>query len=258
MYKKRLLFFLILISITVSSKEILTFSADSWCPYNCSMESKNLGYMVDILKKVFNGETYEVKYQTMNWSRAILEGRSGEVDGIIGAYKSDAEDFIFPSISQGVAQEVFIVKKKNSWTYSGIKSLDEVTLGVIRDYSYGVNLDSYIAKNKTNFNRVQIVSGDSPLERNIRKLLNNRISAVIENENVINWFLQKNPGLKDKVRFAGKRFTKTKVYVAFSPKNEEKSRKLANKLSNSYEEMKKNGELEVILEKYGLKLDSIK
>jgi polar amino acid transport system substrate-binding protein len=258
MYKSLIFISVLIISFNSSSKEVLNFRADEWCPYNCSEKSKKLGYMVDVLNKTFSSKNYEVKYETMNWSRAILDGRSGTIDGIIGAYKSDAEDYIYPTISQGTAQEVFIVKRNNSWKYTGIRSLDDVTLGVIRDYSYGENLDAYIAKNKTNFNRIQIVSGDSPLERNIRKLLNNRVSAVIENENVINWFLKKNPAFRDKVKIAGKRFTKTDVYIAFSPKNKKKSQKLARILSDSFEEMKRNGELETILENYGLSLDSIK
>ncbi|WP_127716087.1 ABC transporter substrate-binding protein [Halobacteriovorax sp. HLS] len=256
--KSILIFFQFFLILTTLANEKIKLVADEWCPYNCSEKSEKMGYMVEIAKKVFESKNIQLEYRTLNWSRAILDARSGKINGIIGAYKSDAEDFVFPSTHLGESLEVFVVKKDHEWKYSGIKSLDEVTLGVIRDYSYGQNIDSYIALNKTNFQRIQIVSGDMPLERNIRKLLNNRISAVIANEAVLKWLMKRKPYLKDKIKIAGQRFTSTKVYIAFSPKNRKQSQRYAQILSDGIEKLKESGELEEILKKYGISIESFK
>lgn len=122
--------------------DTITLRADEWCPYNCTPNSSQIGYMIEIAKEIFESAGHQIDYQTLNWARAIEETRAGKFNGIVGAAKGDAPDFIFPTEALGVSVNAFVTGKDNSWTFTGIESLNGKTLGVIRNYSYGDTINA--------------------------------------------------------------------------------------------------------------------
>jgi polar amino acid transport system substrate-binding protein len=141
--------------------------------------------MIEVVKRVFEPAGHNIDYQVLNWARAIEESRQGKHTGIIGAIKSDAEDFVFPANELSQSINVYATRSDDSWTFTGVTSLAGRTLGVIRDYSYGEELDAYIKKNLTNKKRLQVASGDNALELNFRKLLKKRIDTVLEGKGAV-------------------------------------------------------------------------
>lgn len=230
--------------------DTITLIADEWCPYNCEANSQSPGYMIEVAKKVFTKEGHEVIYLTgLSWEDAIVKSRNNEYNAIVGAARVDAPDFIFPENEIGISQMSFIINAQSTWSYNGLESLEEVKLGAIVDYSYNEEIDAYIQKNKDDYDKVQLISGNKALSHNMQKLLRGMISTLIDDTCVIKYFFKSNE-FTNPFKFI-EVTAPSKSYIAFSPKND-KSQEYANILSKGIERLRENGELEIILQKYGL------
>ncbi len=224
--------------------------ADQWCPINCIPGSERPGFMIEIAREVFAGIGYEVDYQLMPWSRAIVSARKGRVHAIVGAYRGDAPDFVFPDNEQGrIGPAALFTRAESDWVYTGPESLESIQLGAILDYDYGERLNSYIEANAAGYG-VQVMTGHSPLEKNIEKLLMGRIDVVVEAEPVFVYEAGE-IGVRDRVRYAGEAAAPENAYIAFSPVVDG-SEEYARVLSEGMETLRASGALERILARYGL------
>lgn len=228
----------------------ITLVADEWCPYNCEPGSAKPGYMIEVAQKAFAEAGHTIDYRNMPWSRAVAESRAGKFDGIVGAAPGDAEDFVFPSNSLGSSSAVFWVNKGEAWKYAGMASLDAISLGTIRDYSYGDDLDAYVEKNEKDAKRVQIASGDNALDMNFKKLAAKRIGTLVEDRNVAEYFIA-DSGQAGKFAAAGEVAEPDPLYIAFSPASKD-GKAYAKILSDGVQKLRESGELGKILSKYGL------
>lgn len=237
---------------TMAYSKNLSLRADEWCPFNCVPKSDKPGYLIEIAEQAFKTEGFSIDYSTLNWSRAILESRNGKYNGIVGAFKSDAPDFVFPNVPLGKVKNCFYTDAKSTWKFDGLKSLKGQRIGLIQDYSYDEEFDKYAETNKENSNLIDIVSGDEPLSINIKKVKAGRISALLESQSVLEYYLYDNQ--LEPLRLAGcfPKSSDKDVYIAFSPAIEE-SKQFSETLAQKVQEMRKDGSLAKLLTKYGIK-----
>ncbi|MBX7144901.1 MAG: transporter substrate-binding domain-containing protein [Oligoflexia bacterium] len=229
----------------------VTIVADEWCPYNCVPGSSNPGLLIEIAQYALGKAGHSVKYSVLPWSRAIEDTRAGKYMAIVGAYRSDAPGFVFPQKPLATAGDDVFVRPGASWRYSGIKSLEYVSLGVIADYTFNnAEVDAYIRANKSNPERVQVSVGDDALEKNIRKLVGGRIDALIDDALVVTHFLKLHPKFGNLVH-AGS-LGRDGVYIAFSPAIKQ-SQSYAALISKGVDELIQTGKMAELLEHYGLK-----
>lgn len=92
--------------------------------------------------------------------------------------------------------------------------------------------------------------GNAPLERVIKKLSNDRVDVAIETGEVF-WYTANKLNLKDQFSAAGLAFEAEKSYIAFTPETD-KSQEYANILSAGMKALRRSGELQKIMEMYGL------
>lgn len=237
--------------------DTITIKSDEWCPFNCEPGSDSPGYMIEVARIIFQKAGHTLIYENMPWSRSIVQARKGNIDAIPGATKGEVPDFIFPEEEFGASMTYFFVKKGNPWKYTDVNSLAQVRIGVQEDYEYGPVVDEYIEKNKNSM-RVQAVKSEDPVTLNLKKLLKGKIDAFPEDKLVF-LYNAKTMGVLDQVEEVGviptesrEDFEATKVYIAFSPANP-KSKEYAQVLSDGIKKMRASGELQKILDKYGLK-----
>lgn len=233
--------------ISSGHTETIALRADLWCPYNCDPDSDTPGYIIEIAHQIFEKAGHSIDYQVLNWARAIEETRQGNLDGIVGAYKHDAPDFIFPENAQGQAVDMFYTTGNSSWRYTNPDSLAGTTIGIIKDYSYGGKLDTYIKKNSNQF---VVLHGSDVFSRNIQMLLLGRTTALIANKFVMDRHFSVEQNLIGRIVEAGVA-TVENVYIAFSPGNP-RSKIYARILSDGIETLRTSGELKKILKKYNL------
>jgi len=230
--------------------KVITICADYWHPFNGTAGSDAPGYIVEIAETIFKKAGYRVDYQTMPWERAIDMTRAGEFNAIVGAFKTDVPDFVFPDAEMGIAETVFLVRKETAWRYTGVDSLPLVKIGIAKGYGYGQRMDDYVRANADNSTRIEVLYGEDVVARNLHKLAMGRIDAVVDVRAVFEYTIAKE-GMEGKFIEAGTIST-DKVYIAFSPRQSD-SKKYAEILSNGILELRSSGELERILFKYGCK-----
>lgn len=248
MSKRILLALLIFISVQADT---ITIVADEWCPYNCDPKSAHPGYMIEIAQKIFEKEGHTILYTGgISWERAISQTRKGVYDALVGTVKLEAPDFIFPLQEQGVSTSVFVTKASNPWVYTGLDSLQDVTIGYIKGYSYSEELDGYIKKYSNDPKKAQALSGDHAILYNAQKLIYEKIDAYIEDLFVLeHYFHLKGENVPFKI--SGK-IQDDPIYISFSPNNK-KSNEYADILSRGMKKLRQSGELAIILQRYGLK-----
>jgi polar amino acid transport system substrate-binding protein len=95
------------------------------------------------------------------------------------------------------------------------------------------------------------VSGDDPIYQNIMKLLAGRFDTLIAGENVMTYKI-KEMGVVGEVINVGVTDISANLYIAFSPVNK-KSEKYAEIFSKGIRNLKKSGELDQLLDRYGLR-----
>ncbi|MCM0613471.1 transporter substrate-binding domain-containing protein [Marinobacter sediminum] len=233
----------------VPGRRKIIIAADPWCPHNCAAGDNLEGYMVEIAREAFALAKLDIEYVNMSWARALQQANDGHIDGVVGAFKGDAPDFIFPDEPSGYSQTTLYTHPDSSWTWQGVESLRHQTLLAINGYSYSPELDAYILANQDNSEQVWVISGPSPLDRAIELLEQGRSDVFPEDRRVMTWALNhQSRGVS--LRVAGQ-FPKSPVYIAFSPINPASS-ELATTLSKGIFKLRDSGRLEQILARYGL------
>lgn len=233
--------------------ETIKVLADAWCPYTCDPKSDRPGLMIEIATQAFAKHGITVKYDLHPWERAIEVTRRGEYHAIVGAAKTDAPDFIYPRVPQGWVRNAFYVKKGSPWRFTGMDSLEKISLGATIGYSYTEEMDAYIARHKNNMRQVQELAGDDVLDTHMKKLLMGRLGAVIESEYVMRYYLQQK-NLMDKIDGAGSLPSDTSteaIYLAFAPKHPD-SKRYADILAKETEALRASGALKKILDAYNV------
>ena len=206
--------------------------------------------MVDVARAVFEPKGIKVIYKNVPWKRASAGTKSGTYNGAIGASHGDAEGFIFPKEELTRNFLAFYTKKDFDWKFDGLSSIEMIRLGVIGGYDYRPWLGKHIKENLTDQKKIQTLTGDKPLQRNIQKLLKDRIDVVVDTEAAIRWEA-KSIGVLDDIKSGGYGDKVSYCYIAFSP-NLDSSKKYAKMLSEGIVELRKSGKLKIILDKYGL------
>lgn len=228
---------------------IVILAADPWCPYNCVSGSNPEGYMVDLAREALGLAGFKVTYVNMSWARALEQAEAGYIDGIIGAFTTDAPDFVFPEEHLGISHIELYTHPGQDWRYQGVDSLQDQTLIALNGYSYSPELDDYILRYGDDQKRVWILSGPAPLERAIKLILEERSDVLPEDRDVMAWTLQHQlPGVE--LHSAGVLHSNP-VYIAFSPAIS-RSKELADALTQGIRELRASGRLAEILASYGV------
>ncbi|PTS83656.1 ABC transporter substrate-binding protein [Pseudomonas sp. HMWF032] len=230
--------------------ETLVIAGDIWCPVNCQPGSERPGIFVELAREIFAEAGIEVQYKALNWARTLQMVRRGELNAAVGAGVEDAPDFLFGTTPVASSRNCFFTRQASYWRFTGIASLAGQRLGVINDYSYGDQLNAYIALHHGDSERIQIAAGDTALTLNISKLTHGRVDVVLENA----WGMQAmlaSLGHTGELREAGCRVPDVPIYLAFSPVLASSPRYVAL-FEQGVQRYRANGRLQALLDAYGV------
>lgn len=249
-------FFIASLLTTNAYAEKFIVTADEWCPYNCEEDAADKGFMVEIAEAILSEHGYEVEYKVVPWTRAIKMVESNIYQGLIASTPAETPAFKFPENIQAFNSYVAYTKSDSNWEYAGVDSFKGKALGVISDYGYGEEIDSYIEANSADKTAVQAIGGENAMEQNLKKLAAGRIDIYIENQFVVDNYY-KSQGETNPFRDAGWVGSKNAIeneylYIAISPKHP-KSDEIAKLLSDGMVNLRNSGKLQKILDKYGVK-----
>jgi len=229
--------------------EIITISADEWCPYNCSQKEGYPGFMIEIAKAAFKLSNIDVTYKPSNWSRTIKLVKDGKIDGGVGVTEEEArsENFAYGKEPMGQSSFVFVVRKDEKWRFTGPESLPKIRFGIIQDYDNGPVINTYMATKPGN---VVTQVGSDGFKKNMKLVLAGRINAAIEDGTVAAYELS-TMGLADKTKFVALDEEPLPVSIGFTPGP--KGERLASILDAGIQKLRSTGQLAKILARYGLK-----
>lgn len=231
--------------------DTITVRADEWCPYNCAVGASagdgRPGYGIEVAREIFAAAGHHLDYALSPWTRSLEDCLHGTIDAVIGAAPVDSPDLVFPAEPIGVWDTTFVVRKGDPWRYDGAESLDRVKIAGILGYIYREPVNEYLTAHRK---QVDLISGQRPLDQNLRKLVARRIDTTMESRMVLDYKL-KVLGLADRLDFAGGT-PSGPIYIAFSPKNPG-SRAYADLLDQGIRRMRASGRLAEILASYGLR-----
>jgi polar amino acid transport system substrate-binding protein len=242
---------MLLVSATLSA-DTIRLRADVWYPVNGDPESVQPGFGIEALGQIWGSAGHRIDYSLMSWGRSLDAVRSGAADCVIGAYKADAPDLLFPQQPLGRDGVGVYVREGDDWRYEGPDSLARRTVAVISEYSYGDALDGWLAQSR-NATRIQMAYGADALEGNIRKLLAGRVDVLLESPMVMTTQLQRLQ-LQRYVRLAGEGKPATPFYIACSSTNPAVPAWL-REFDEGMVRLKQDGQWQRLLESYGLSAD---
>jgi len=224
--------------------------ADRWMPYNGRGGSAAEGYAIEILRAVFEPMGHRVEYREMPWKRAIDDVLAGKADILIGSLKSDESEYLFPKETLGKDLMCFYTNQPD-WKFTGPESLSGVRVGLVKGYIYRDWLLETFRRSPRQFH---VMHGDEPIIRLLGMLKADRIQVMPGNKAVVEYYV-KTLGLEEDVHLAGCFVDKEEkhLYFALSPAHLERSKKLRAALDRGVAIMRKTGQLNHLLIKYGLK-----
>jgi polar amino acid transport system substrate-binding protein len=236
--------------------KLIRVRADIWSPYNCDpLSSLRKGSMIDILKLALEPAGYKVHYDVMSWEESLQAGRDGEIEAVVGLNAADSEGFVRPAELQGAGVTCFYGKKDGVLDKAGIeiKTMDQLkTLRLIvpQGYTFSPLLQEYVDKNKDDSKKAIWVESSWPLIDIYKAVLKGQAEMFPENESVLNSLL-KSLGIRGGGQVKSLGCTEGEsLYVGFSKKHA-KASELADLVSKKMKELRKSGELERLLAKYG-------
>lgn len=231
------------------AKEEVIIAADRWCPYNCAPNSERPGYMVELAQSALNAiapNTYRIVYRVMPWRRAIIQAEIGKIHGVIGAVPSEASELIFPREEQGQMKDSFFTLAESEWTFTDVDKIrlePGFIIGGVDGYNYSAGISDFLSHHTRN---AYIASGLQAHRKLLELLTLRRISAYVGNEFVFFYNLKELGLDKAGYRIAGSSEISEKLYIAFN------SDYFARLLSEGTELIRESGELQIILQRYGL------
>lgn len=240
----------LLLLVGAVSADTITIRADPWLPYNGIGNRPPAGYMIEFATRIAQANGHTIQYSNMPWDDAMVAVRKGEFDCVVGAAKDDAEDFEFPTVSWGKSSNTFWAMDGTTWRYTGMGSLDQVKLIVIDGYSYSEALDAYIEQHADD-GKVLVVK---PIRRAAMTAISNLVArkadAVVEDVNVMRQTL-KDMAMEGRVIQIGELDEMNDVYIACTPAKP-RGKQYAQMFSTGLEKLRSSGELQKILDNYGL------
>lgn len=232
--------------------DTIRLRADEWFPVNGDPQSSRPGFAVELAATIWRDFGHQIDYQLMGWGRSLEAARNGSIDCVIGTDRTEAPDLLFPQTPLHTDGVHVYVRKGDNWRFTDESSLARRTVAVINEYSYGGQMDAWLA-DPANATRIQMAYGEAALEGNIRKLLAGRVDLLLESPMVMSVALQ-DLELARYVTDAGESDPPTPFYIACGSSNP-KTVKWLQQFDQGAEKLKESGAWQAILERYGLQIE---
>lgn len=131
--------FWVLTLSTTAHAEQLTFTTGDWRPYifeeNGIVGSTIPGFSVEIVNSVFANLGYDIVYETLPFLRQIQDVESGKFTALVGVYRKEAANLIFPQEPIGMTRNCFYTKAGHTWQYESLEDLSSVKFATVSGYT---------------------------------------------------------------------------------------------------------------------------
>jgi polar amino acid transport system substrate-binding protein len=226
---------------------VLRIRADSWMPFNGDPAAEKPGYVVELLREVFEPQGIKVEYQTMPWADALKAAEAGKIEGVIGANHTEAAHLVTGAEAIAEPKFALFVRRDFAWKYESLRSLPKIRLGAIEGYNYWESIDGYIKQ--AHPPQLTLYTGETPLVQALADLSSGKIDVMVESVLVFYWAAKSagRPAAAFRIAYSQQ---SEPLYVAFSPTSE--GREYARRFDLGLKELRERGRFGQLLQKYGL------
>lgn len=220
-------------------------AAFDWCPAICPGK-ENPGYIVEIVEQAFKLSGHSIEVEYFPWLRAIHQTKTGMSHALLSPAKNEATTLLYPKNEVGVQKTCFFTRGDDDWKYEDKNSFNDRKVAVVVGNSLE-ELNSFAKENPQIFIFQQ---SEDFLPRAIKMFDIKRINTLVYTESEAKYYFNlhnikgfKNAGCVSEV----------KLYIAFSPSQADRSKKLMMIFDKSMESIKKTDFIPTVMKKYGLK-----
>ena len=236
----RALFITLLLIPLISQAKTYTVAAYAWEPF-IDAEREDKGISIALVRTIMQSQGHDIKLINMPWARSLAMLHKNKVDILPAVWYTDERTKTMRySQSYAANRLVFIKAKGNNYEYSGLPSLYDKVVGVVRDYAYEENF----LKDKN----IQFSVADS-LNSNVQKVISGRIDLTLDDEIAAKAIIK--PELLQKIDFTKNALNEIPLFVTCSQSNPECA-SIINAFNNGLEKMQKDGSLKAFLVQLGL------
>lgn len=199
----------------VANDKVVTVSTGEWAPWAGENIPEN-GFVLHIVREIFDNAGYMVNYQFVPWQRAIVMLKRGEVDASAYWYKDDKRNnFAYHSEPVTKEKQVFFFRKTNPVNeWDSYEDLKGFKIGLTRGNTYPDELMELIDD--------KVLSADVANEdlQSFKKLVHERIDVLPAPEVMGNEILNKefSPSIRATIDYSSKPLTITTGHILFSRK----------------------------------------
>lgn len=224
----------------------IKIQSDRWMPLNGTPQENPPGYAIELLVEIFTaGDVDTVTYTLEPWTDSIDAVTAGKAHAVIGAARDEAPALLFPQEPIARIDSGLWAKKGSTFVYSPA-ALAKAKIGVVKGYTYWAELDTLIKAKAPN---IRVFEGNNPLADAIEALGRGEIDLLPESRSVFLWTLRetKHDAAEFELKFQQ---DGEFVYVAFT--SSARGKELAAKWDTGMAALRKSGQLDKILAKYGV------
>ena len=207
-------------------------------PYEYQQNGKPKGILVEIVQKLFKRVNVNLELEYLPFKRAFEESKTGRIDGIFNFYKHKDRLKHFDYTDSLISNKLcFFVNKNSTFEYNRLEDLSGLHIGVIRGYTYGRDFDTsdFFVKEACNSHI-----------GNFQKLNSNRIDAY-PCDKLVGLHTALSMNLMKKFTILPEPLMIMKGYIGFS---KGKNKEIIGKLNKEIMIMKRNGEIDTIIDYY--------
>ncbi len=242
---KKIIFALTLVLIlssNASAKEKIIFACDDYPPYEYLENKKPIGIVVDIVRDVCEKIGIEPDIKVLPWKRALMDAKTGRVYGLFAMFRTPerTEFLYYPDTPVSYEKGIVVARKNSGLKVAAMDDLKNLTVGVVHEYSYGKEFDSYKGLKK------DYSKDEASL---LTKLNGKRMDIAVTTELVFKYTAKK---LKMADRFEVLDYVRSNdpLYVGFSKAKGEKARELSEKFGKILKTMWEDKSIEKIEQRY--------
>lgn len=236
--------------------DTLTIRADEWYPINAEPSSERPGFMIELASALLAPHGDRVDYRLMPWDTALAKARSGEIDCVVGALESEAQGLVRPRRPWAVSEQVLYAATARPVTYAGPATLENLRIAVVDGYSYGEQLDAYIAANREKRDRIVLIDDSPRAQRELMmRLLVGHADVVLETSIVMDAAIRRfNMG--ERIRRVGPVYPGQveQLYIACTPGND-RIVSFIRKFDEGLPRLEADGTLKRLRDRYGIRGD---
>lgn len=212
-------------------------------PFSFEEKGTASGICVDILKEASKRNNIEVKFEMLPFNRGLEAVKNGKIDAMVPLYKTAEREIFLDFVKEPMVPDTssFFVPVDSNIVFDGDLNKIKDTVGIVVNNSYGVNFDNAVKSGAIKTEETSDVDGT------IKKLIGKRQNIIIGGTYTV-LYTAKKLGVSNQLKELKPVVCSEFIMLGFSKKSTNKN--LMDKYSTIFQEMKKDGSYDKILNKY--------